>query len=100
MTRTLIECFVYFSILTFPGNEQLIHHWYICSTCYKKEFDTNQTKEILKNYCHANHLDFSEMWNTYGIKPNGERPNKNRWLKQIISGNVNEFKNICAYLNW
>ena len=98
MTRTLIECFVYFSILTFPGNEQLIHHWYICSTCYKKEFDTNQTKEILKNYCHANHLDFSEMWNTYGIKPNGERPNKNRWLKQIISGNVNEFKNICAYL--
>ena len=26
MTRTLIECFVYYSILDEPGNEQLIHH--------------------------------------------------------------------------
>ena len=38
------------------------------------------------------------MWKTYGIQANGDRPNKNRWLKQIIPGNVNEFKNICSYL--
>lgn len=61
MTRTLIECFVYFSILSSPENEQLIHHWYICSMCHKKELDANRSKEIVKKYCHTNHLNFSEM---------------------------------------
>ena len=98
MTRTLIECFVYFSILTSPGNEQLIHHWYICSTCHKKELDIKHTKEMIKDYCHANRLDFSEMWNTYGIKITGERPRENKWLTQIIFDKTINFETLCNYL--
>ena len=98
MTRTLIECFVYFSRLNASGNEDLVHHWYICSMCHKKEIDVTRCKELIKEYCKTNQLCFSEMWKTYGIQANGDRPNKNRWLKQIIPGNVNEFKNICSYL--
>lgn len=98
MTRTLIECFVYFSILNIPENEHLIHHWYICSICHKKELDADRAKEIIKEYCNSNRLNFSDIWKIYGIQANGDRPNKNGWLKQIISGNINSFKNICSYL--
>ena len=57
MTRTLIECFVYYSILTKPGNEQLIHHWFICNMCCKGK-DSDTLRKTIQQYCKINLLDF------------------------------------------
>lgn len=68
MTRTLIECFVYFSILNITGNEHLIHHWYICSMCHNKSINADLAQQTIKKYCDCNQLNFSEMWKIYGIQ--------------------------------
>ncbi len=92
MTRTLIECFVYLSILKIPENDFLIHHWFICSLCNKFDNDCNNVKNTIKNYCNKNNLDFINMWNIYS-----DNPKPNRWLKQIITNNPT-FKSACNYL--
>ena len=92
MTRTLIECFVYYSILCKSGNEHLIHHWYICNLCCTRNLDDKLHKTI-QQYCLLNHLDFNEMWK---IHANDPRPT--RWIRQIIpKGNLN-FEVYCNYL--
>lgn len=53
MTRTLIECFVYYSIIVRSGDEQLIHHWYICNLCCSQKAD-DRLQEIVYKYCRIN----------------------------------------------
>lgn len=93
MTRTLIECFVYFSILDQPGNEQLIHHWYICNLCYsQKDSDTLCNK--VQEYCQLSSLDFKEMWKTYSTNPSTKR-----WLKPLMPQDKSlNFETYCNYL--
>ena len=78
MTRTLIECYVYFSILCQPGNEQLIQHWYICNKCCSQKID-DDLRQTIQTYCQANHLDFTKLWNTYS-----QDPRNKRWLKPLM----------------
>lgn len=91
MTRTLIECFVYLSILLKDGNEYLIHEWYLCSLCVSFKDNQERLKKIFKAYCVLNHLDFEQKWDFYHIKPN-----ENKWLKHII--NNPKFASLCEYL--
>ena len=93
MTRTLIECFVYFSILCQSENEQLIHHWYICNVCCTQKID-NTLQDMIQKYCQANDLDFKTMWNTYS-----QDPRNKRWLRQVIPNGTLDFKAYCNYLN-
>ena len=92
MTRTLIECFVYYSILIEPGNENLIHHWYICNVCYTQK-DSDTLHEIIQEFCRINLLDFDEMWRIYA-----KDPNTKRWLRQAIPSGPLNFKVYCNYL--
>ena len=92
MTRTLIECFVYYSILSKPGNEQLIHHWYICNMCCSRKID-DELRENIRKYCDVNQLDFTELWNTYS-----QDPRNKRWLRQIIPSGQLDFRAYCNYL--
>lgn len=80
MTRTLIECFVYLSILR-EGGDDLTHEWYLCSLCVSRKDDPERLENIFKTYCALNNLDFEQKWNKYHINPNA-----NRWLKNIVSG--------------
>ena len=93
MTRTLIECFVYLSILLDDGNDDLIHEWYLCSLCVSLKDDSKRLEKIFKEYCDSNNIDFERTWNDYHIKPNA-----NKWLKDIVSGKTT-FKKVCDYLN-
>lgn len=93
MTRTLIECFVYLSILLEDGNGYLIHEWYLCSLCVSLKDDLERLEKIFKEYCASNNLDFEQKWNDYHIKPSA-----NKWLKDIVSGKPT-FKTICDHLN-
>ena len=92
MTRTLIECFVYLSILLEDGNDSLIHEWYLCSLSVSLRDDHERLEKIFKEYCVSNNLDFEQRWNDYHVNPNA-----NRWLKNIVSGKLS-FKTICAHL--
>ena len=92
MTRTLIECFVYYSILVQSGNEQLVHHWYICNLCCMRKID-DKIKSLIEEYCCINHLDFNEMWNTYSNDPRNKR-----WLRKIIPNGQLDFEVYCKYL--
>ena len=93
MTRTLIECFVYYSILNEPGNEQLIHHWYICNLCCTRALD-DKLRKTIQQYCEINGLDFDEMWRIHA-----ENPRSTRWLKQIIPEGSLNFEVYCKYLD-
>lgn len=93
MTRTLIECFVYLSILTESGNDYLIHEWYLCSLCVSRKDNQESLEKMFREYCVSNNLNFLEKWNNYNVNPNA-----NRWLKHIIKGKLS-FKVICEYLN-
>ena len=93
MTRTLIECFVYFNILIQSENEQLIHHWYICNLCYTQK-DSNTLYDQVKAYCKANVLSFEDMWADYAIKPSTQL-----WLKQVIHKEFPNFKKCCKVIN-
>lgn len=92
MTRTVIERFVYYSILVWPGNEQLVHHWYICNLCCLRKNDDN-VRDMIQKYCQINHLSFKEMWNTYSNDPRNKR-----WLRQIIPSGQIDFEAYCKYL--
>lgn len=92
MTRTLIECFVYFSILCQPGNEQLISHWYICNVCCSQKIN-NELQERIHEYCRVNNLDFKTMWNNYS-----QNPRNKRWLRQVIPNGPLDFEVYCNYL--
>ena len=93
MTRTLIECFVYLSVLLEDGNDYLIHEWYLCSLCISLKDDSERLEKIFEEYCASNNLDFEQKWNYYHIKPSA-----NKWLKDVISSKPT-FKTICEYLN-
>ena len=93
MTRTLIECFVYYSIIVQSDDEQLIHHWYICNLCCLGK-DNNELREIVRKYCQINHLDFNEMWNTYSKDPRNKR-----WLRQVIPNGQLDFEVYCKHLD-
>lgn len=93
ITRTLIECFAYFSILSKEGNEFLIHEWYICSLCHSLGKNSEHAKKLVDQYCSTNNLDFNKKWNTY---KDGQSPNK--WLRQIIPTGKLNFETICNYL--
>ena len=92
MTRTLIECFVYFSILSSQENNGVIHEWYLCSLCNSMKNDPTKLEEYFKVYCNLNSLNFEEKWDLYNKKPNA-----NKWLKQL--GLEPTFKGACNFLN-
>lgn len=93
MTRTLIECFVYFSILSKEGNEFLIHEWYLCSLCYSSKNDENSAKMQVEEYCQHNNLNFNEKWTTY------KETSRDKWLRSIIPAGKLNFQVVCNYLD-
>lgn len=93
MTRTLIECFVYFSILSKEGNEFLIHEWYLCSICYSSKNDKDFAKTQVKEYCQHNNLDFNEKWTTY------KETSRDKWLRSILPTGKLNFQVVCNYLD-
>lgn len=55
MTRTLIECYVYLSILIKEKNQKLLEDWFLCSVIRKMPLQTEgkdtEYYKVLNNYC-------------------------------------------------
>lgn len=91
MTRTLIECYVYFKILV--ENDSLVYEWFICSLCRDFSGDEDKLREIIEAYCKLHNFDFDEKWNTYH-----DNKNVNKWLRPLIQNGKITFRTACDYV--
>lgn len=99
MTRSLIECYVYLSILKKEKSAQLLDEWYLCSTIKGSNKYVGESKsrmiDMIKQYCRYRNIDFNDKWNFYI----GKKENTNSWLKNIISKKRITFSCACKYLD-
>ena len=101
MTRSLIECYVYFSILNKKGNEHLVYEWFLCSLCNSSACrnQEDKLKELMKLYCTNFNMDFEEMWNVYfDERKQRIRFNRNLWLRSLLPEKNLTFGGACNYL--
>ncbi|MCL2588626.1 MAG: DUF5677 domain-containing protein [Oscillospiraceae bacterium] len=96
MTRTMIECYVFLSILKKEKSEKLLEDWYLCNTIIgSKKYDTVIQNRILRSmelYCDDKNLNYPEIYNRFIKK------NENEWLGSIISRKRITFCDVCDYL--
>lgn len=96
MTRTLIECYVYLSILLKEQDIRLVEDWFFCSVMAKiknKGELTDNVIETIKKYCINRNIDFNEIYNKFYGK------SENSWLSRIIDKKKIVFRDACEYLN-
>lgn len=100
MTRTLIECYVYISILIKEKDPKLIEDWYLCSLIRKARNNNTLRKAVLKyvrGYCKIHGINYSEVKRKFY----GENGNDNNWLLSIVESNKYgsvTFYGACKYL--
>lgn len=96
MIRTLIECYVYISILLKEQNSGLADEWFLCSIMKKIKKDHDLSDEFvrqIKGYCVVRGFDFKEVYHRYSKK------NENSWLSGVINKEKITFRDACEYLN-
>lgn len=99
MTRTLIECYVYISILIKEQSSSLVEDWYLCSLMMKtKESEELEIKisEAVKQYCEAMERDYSEVCHKFDSHDRNN--NENSWLRDVIGDKRVTFRKACSYL--
>lgn len=100
MTRTLIECYVYISILVKEKNQRLIEDWYLCGLFRKAKNNKRIEESILKYvkvYCKTQKIDYSEVYDKFYKKWG----NENQWLLSIVKPNKYgsvTFNQACQHL--
>lgn len=82
MTRTLIESYVYISLIKREKDSKLLEQWFLCSTIAKLKRDGNGERgelyKLIEEYCNRREIDFQETCNIYS------KGNENSWLTSII----------------
>lgn len=96
MTRTLIECYVYLSILIKEKASGLFAEWFLCSVMSSiRRMDENGREGIrtkIIEYCRSKDIDFEVKWNLYYEK------SENSWMKKVLPGGKISFRAACDYL--
>ncbi|RHV68449.1 hypothetical protein DXB18_03890 [Clostridium sp. OM02-18AC] len=99
MTRTLIECYVYISILIKEQDPKLIEDWYLCGLMMKVKEAKNRKSPVLgmvKQLCKVLNRDFSEIQKKFDA--NDRNKNENSWLCDVIGEKRVTFRKACEYL--
>lgn len=99
MTRTLIECYVYISILIKEQNRSLVEDWYLCSLMMKTKGSEEleiKISEAVKQYCEAMKRDYLEVCHKFD--PHDRNNNENSWLRDVIGDKRVTFRKACSYL--
>lgn len=95
MTRALIECYAYLSIIVKEKDNSLLEDWYLCSIINRfKKMDNKykkETEKMLKNFCESSKRDYET------IKEKFEAGNENKWLELKINKKKITFKDVCEY---
>ena len=99
MTRSLIECYVYISILKQEQSEELMNEWWICNIIHKikpiKGQKEEKIKAALKEYCESCNIDFEAKWKYYTQK----EKSSNAWLKHTNKLKKIGFNSLCEFIN-
>lgn len=96
MTRTLMECYAYVSVLKKEKSQQLLEDWYLCGMiCSFSGWDEEQKQEGLKRA--------QELCRAWGRDPEKTvrrfaRGNENEWLTSVLPGRRASFFQVCEYL--
>lgn len=101
MTRTLIECYIFVSIMKKEQSQQLINEWWLCNVIRKLRRDDNtevsETQmEYLRKYCEERNIDFEEKFKFYTSKE--AQKNNNIWLKELMGNNGTGYGALCKYI--
>ena len=95
MTRSLIECYAYLSVIKKERNTKLLEDWFLCSLITgSKKYDEGNRDKMLRNveqYCLDNHIDYSEAYSLL-------KGNENRWLATIIEKKKITFEDVCLHI--
>ena len=92
MTRTLIECHVYYQILS--EHNELTHDWFICSLYNDLKKDQNLAKKLVRTYCNTLQLPFDEFWNKYH-----NNNQANAWASSLCPKTKRpSFRDLCGLL--
>lgn len=94
MTRTLIESYVYISIIKKEQDSNLLEQWFLCSTIAKLKRNDSEGElyKLVENYCEHSEIDFEEVYHTY------RKGNENSWLASVIHKKRVTFRDACEYL--
>jgi len=81
MTRAIIECYVYLSVIKKEQNARLLEDWFLCSLIVgSKKYAKDGKDRVLRSveqYCQDKEIDYSEAYVRL-------RENENGWLSSII----------------
>lgn len=98
MTRALIECYIYVSILKKEKSEELIDEWWLCNMIHKIKTigkkNGNLLENTVKDYCAMRGISFEEKWEFY----NKEDIYENSWLTKLMRNKKFGFKALCKYV--
>ena len=96
MTRTLMECYVYFKILMEERNEELIDNWFLNSifnSCRQYgEKGQMEIYESIRQYCELRGISYENICER--LKKRGE----NAWLTDLCGKKRVTFHDACKYL--
>lgn len=99
MTRTLMECYVYVSIMKKEQSQELLDEWWICNLIHKvsSAAHTEAGKKQIDNiklYCELRNIDFEEKWNYYTKYAKKEHG----WLRTLLGNQSIGFQALCKYI--
>lgn len=98
MTRTLMECYVFVKILKDEQSRELICEWWLCNMIHRTMGDegycAEQIRDVIKEFCNLNQMDYDEKWEFYTEKEKGS----DGWLKKLVGKKRVGFRTLCEYI--
>ncbi|EAC5507218.1 DUF5677 domain-containing protein [Listeria monocytogenes] len=92
MTRSLIECYVYISIIKKERNPLLVQDWFLCNLINGSKRYDDGTREILINTLKELYDGNEDMQSRF------KKGNTNNWLSTVIAKKNITFRDACEYL--
>lgn len=93
MTRSLIECYVYFGIIRREKNVPLMDEWASCNLCSTFRRSPEKAKDLLGQLCAVSGQDAEKKWAQYK-----DNKSEQEWLRPVIARGRISFRAACDYL--
>lgn len=95
MTRTLIESYIYLSILIEDQSGKLLGEWFICSLLAGKKYGVKKKKiiyDMIEKICREYGIDYENSCIRF------EKGRENEWLTEVIGKKRVSVYDVCQYL--
>ncbi|MBC2182310.1 hypothetical protein HCB33_02930 [Listeria sp. FSL L7-0233] len=93
MTRSLIECYVYVSIIKKERNPLLLQDWFLFNLINGAKRYGDNVREALNSNLKELYVDYEDLQSKF------KKGNTNNWLSTVITKKNITFKDACDYLD-